>query len=156
MTRRWIVAFNRDRDFYQVPLALQERNLLAGLITDFYLPPLGSLTKIRPLNRIAHRRNSGIPFRKVRWNPAALRLQLLNLRFAKNGSKRIEIFKKLDKNLSRSAFSLAQKQNADLLLYSGYAREAFESAAQTSMRKGLFIFHPHGKSSLEILEADLE
>jgi len=152
----WVVAFNRNRDFYQVPLALQERKALAGLVTDFYMPSLGPLNRLKTFQRLSRRRDDGIPFKKVQWNASALRLQLFDLQRAKNGSRRIEVFKKLDKNLSRAALRLALRKNADLLLYSGYALEAFESEDSASLRKGLFVFHPHGGPSLEILQADLE
>lgn len=156
MKTSWVVAFNRSRDFYQVPLALQERNRLAGLVSDFYAPPLGFLSRLKPFQRISRRRDDRIPFNKVQWNANALRLQLFHLPRARTGSERVEIFKRLDKNLSRAALRLALRKNADLLLYSGYAREAFESAESNSMTKGLFVFHPHGGPSLEILAADLE
>lgn len=154
--RPFVVAFNRDRDFYQVPLALQEGNLLAGLVTDLYAPSMGPLTHIWPFNRFARRRVSNLPFHKVSWNWTALRLQLYNLPQARSGGERIAIFKQLDRALSHAALGLALRRQADLFLYSGYAYEAFTDPAARELRKGLFVFHPHGRSSLKILAADIE
>lgn len=156
MTRPFVVAFNRDRDFYQVPLALEERNLLAGLVTDFYAPPLGPLGQMVPFNRVAKRRVRGLPFGKVSWSWSALRMQLLDLPKTQTADERIAIFKRLDQVLSRAVLRLALKKEAGLFLYSGYAREAFEAPAARHLPKGLFVFHPHGTLSLEILAADAE
>ena len=154
--RPFVVAFNRDRDFYQVPLALQEANLLAGLVTDIYAPPLGPLAPVWPLSRFAKRRTPDLPFDKVAWNLTALRLQLLDLPRAQSGEERVAVFKQLDRALSRAALELALRREADLFLYSGYAREAFEDPRAQGLRKGLFVFHPHGRAALQILADDLE
>lgn len=156
MLRPYVVAFNRDRDFYQVPLALEERNLLGGLVTDFYIPDLGPLRRLPALHRASRRRVRGLPFGKVSWNWAALRMQLLDLPRAHGCAERIAVLKRLDQRLSRAALRLALRREADLFLYSGYAREAFEHPSAGDLRKGLFVFHPHGGPSLEILKADLE
>jgi glycosyltransferase involved in cell wall biosynthesis len=155
MARSYVVAFNRDRDFYQAPLALQESGALAGLVTDFYAPAMGPLGRLPALGRVARRRVAGLPSSKVQWNWPALRLQLADLPRAKSGIERIEIFKRLDRHLSEAALRLAARRDADLFLYSGYAREAFESPAAKNRRKGLFVFHPHGQPCLELLAADL-
>lgn len=155
ISRRFVVAFNRDRDFYQLPLALEEEGLLAGLVTDFYSPALGPLSDLPILRRASRRHVQGLPFTKVAWNWPALRMQLLDLPRARDGAARIKLFKRLDRSLSRAALRLALRKDADLFLYSGYAREAFESPAAGRLQKGLFVFHPHGRLSLEILEADL-
>lgn len=156
ISRRFVVAFNRDRDFYQVPLALQEAGLLAGLVTDFYSPALGPLFQLPILRRGAKRRAQGLPFTKVSWNWPALGMQLVDLPRARDGAARIKLFKRLDRSLSRAALRLALRKEADLFLYSGYAREAFESPAASHLHKGLFVFHPHGRPSLEILTNDFE
>lgn len=156
MPASFVVAFNRDRDFYQVPLALQERGLLTELVTDFYAPPLGLLGRLPGLSRFSRRRVQGLPFGKVSWNKQALQMQLLDLPRARTGAERVSVFKNLDRHLSRAALRSAIRKEADLFLYSGYACEAFEDPAARRLRKGLFVFHPHGRPSLDILAADLE
>jgi glycosyltransferase involved in cell wall biosynthesis len=150
---RYVVAFNRDRDFYQVPLALAEADALAGLVTDLYVPDALSGWSFLQKGRIAHRRVDGLPSRLVEWSIPALWNQLVGLRLAKDEEARVRVFKSLDKALSRQALKLARRKDAGFLLYSGYALEAFREA-DASCQKLLFVFHPHGGLSGEILEAD--
>lgn len=154
--RPFVVAFNRNRDFYQVPLALQEDDLLSGLVTDVYSPPLGPLRWIRPLDRLARRRVRKLPFNKVRWSWPVLRMQLFDLRRARDGAERAAVYERIDQCLSRAALKLALHSNANLFLYGGYAREAFEASGARDLKKGLFVFHPHGRASQEILGEDVE
>ena len=73
----YVVAFNRDRDFYQLPLALHERGLLTRLITDYYRPDAAWLSRLPLLSRLAHRYAEGLPSRLVtsRLRDAAWSLQ---------------------------------------------------------------------------------
>lgn len=152
---RWVVAFNRDRDFYQVPLALAEEGMLARLVTDLYAAKFGPLVHLPGLRSIRHRRAPGLPAELVRCNREALRLQLFGLRKAKETRDRIDVFKRLDIALSQAALREASALDAHLLLYSGYAREAFLAPERSGRLKGLFVYHPHGGLCGRILEEDL-
>ncbi len=156
MAERFIVAFNRDRDFYQVPLALAEAGALARLVTDLYLPDLGTLGRSWPFSRLAHRRVEGLPFRLVDWSARALALQAKAYARRENPVLRLEAFKQLDRALARQALRAAVACDAHFLLYSGYALEAFESPISDGRRKGLFVYHPHAKLCERILAEDLE
>lgn len=150
----FVVAFNRDRDFYQVPLALHERGVLSKLITDFYSPNFGFLKSLPVVSKIKHRRVEGLPWSKVSWNFEAIKLQLMDLRREADSSSQAKVFRRLDAKLSLAALSLAARTKSNLLLYSGYAHEAFSSKASVGMVKGLFMFHPHDKFIQSILEDD--
>jgi len=150
----FVVAFNRDRDFYQVPLALHERGVLTKLITDLYSPNFGFLESLPVVSKLKHRRVEGLPWSKVSWNFEAIKLQLIDLRRAADYSSQVKIFRRLDAKLSLAALSLAARTKSNLLLYSGYADEAFSSKASSGMVKGLFMFHPHDKLIQSILEDD--
>jgi glycosyltransferase involved in cell wall biosynthesis len=146
---KFVVAFNRNRDSYQVPLALYEAGLLERLVTDFYMPPF--------LARFAlSRRSSHIPSSLVTGSASALKLQLWDLRRAQSTRERAGVFCKLDIGLSKKAWSVAQQTDAGLFLYSGYALEALKSAEQGPRRKILFVYHPQEAISGELLRRDFE
>ncbi len=144
----FVVAFNRNRDQYQVPLALCESSRLHGLVTDMFLPSIFASLCI-----LGHRTCAGLPWRKVKWNLPALLIQLIGVRAAKSDHARRQLFASLDQGLSIQAGATAKKYGADLLMYSGCALEAFESCPKS--RRILFIYHPHGFGTDPILRDDL-
>lgn len=150
---KYIVAFNRNRDFYQVPLALYERGMLQRLVTDLYTPQLGILENIPPFSRFRHRRHAELPSQFVTWNLQALKLQIVDLNL---GTPGFEVFKQVDSSISQHALDLALEENSGLLLYSHYAYQAFTSAQAKYLRKGLFMFHPHTNLIKEILQDDYD
>ncbi|MEI8285054.1 MAG: hypothetical protein WCG52_08685, partial [bacterium] len=117
MNNRYIVAFNRDRDFYQVPLALAEIDRLELFLTDFYLSARMARSKIAAKLGIQHRFCAGLPFKRVMWSGKALRLQLVNLRFARNQAAKTLLFRELDAGLSRLAGREALRNHAGLFVY---------------------------------------
>ena len=150
---KFVVAFNRDRDFYQVPLALNEQGLLSSLVTDLYFPfdrPV--LRHIPGPARLKRRCAAGLPSAKVHWTWEAL---LPQLPAALLGGDRIALFETVDRALSRAALDHAEREAAHLFLYSGYAFWAFTSERARAMLKGLFVFHPHADLIREILDRDL-
>jgi len=152
----FVVAFNRDRDFYQVPLALYEKEMLTKLITDLYVPNLGQLDRLPIINKIRHRRVKGLPFSKVSWSFEALRIQLLKIRQTQDPILRAELFNQLDAHLSLEALKVAKESRSNLLLYSSYAQKAFSSPDSEGMLKGLFMFHPHSALIKNLLDTDYE
>ena len=151
----FVVNFNRDRDSYQVPLALAECDALEKLVTDFYLPEWFAISWIGRRVRLEHRYVAGLPFDRVDWCWSALWRQIVTIRRAKSEDLRLAAFKALDKDLSRQACQVARSTRADLFLYSGYALECFSDPASANRRKALFVFHPHATLSAEILQRDI-
>jgi glycosyltransferase involved in cell wall biosynthesis len=154
MERSYVVAFNRDRDFYQVPAALAAVGKLQSLVTDLYVPDAlegGWLSRKLGLD---HRHCETVPSSLVKWSPEALWLQMTSLRIAKNERQRSEVFQRIDASLSRLAGRAAQRSGAGLFLYSGYALEAFEMVQNADAPRLLFVYHPQGGYVRRILEED--
>jgi glycosyltransferase involved in cell wall biosynthesis len=147
----YVVAFNRDRDFYQVPLALMESDLLSGLVTDLYYPDLHWLSRLPCMRRLSHRRIDGLRSSEVRWNLPAIAWQVLGRQLKLNPQY---IYRRTDSALARGALHLARKNNAHLFLYSGYALEAFAALDSMKRVKGLFCYHPHPLLNRKILQDD--
>jgi len=150
----YVVAFNRDRDFYQVPLALAESARLSLLVTDLYEP---SSTILRSLMRragLGHRFRAGLNPDKVAWCWRALSLQLVSLKLARSPEAKNRIFHAIDRALSEAAGAAAERRKAGLFLYSGYAKEAFLRPAQQERLKLLFVYHPQGDFIRDLLTRD--
>lgn len=147
----YVVAFNRDRDFYQLPLALHERGLLTRLITDYYRPDAAWVSRLPVLSRLAHRHADGLPSRLVtsRWRDVLW--QVLGPRL---GVSLYRMSRDVAADLSLTALRTAARRGANLFLYSEYAMEAFQRPEAAAMRKGLFFFHPHTRMIRQILSAD--
>ena len=150
--RKFVVAFNRDRDSYQVPLALQSASMLQALVTDFYIPDRG-LGKFLVPRRLRHRHIAGLPSRLVHSSLRALLLQAYHERYRNAGDG---WFMEVDAILSRKAADVAAAKSADLLLYSQYAQEAFADRRLATRLKGLFFYHPHPATATRILQNDVE
>jgi len=153
---RFVTAFNRDRDHYQLPLALKEGDALARLVTDLYLPDVWVGSNFAKLAGLAHRTCPGLPSRFVRSSAGAVWRQMVNLRLARSAEARIRVFRALDATLSRIAGLEAAKAGSGLFLYSGYALEAFSMPEHRETKKLLFVYHPQGEYVRAILEADAE
>ena len=153
MADKFTVAFNRDRDFYQVPIALSKANQLERLVTDFYTPD--ALKGSGLFGDFLKRRSTpDIPSSKAACTLRALFLQfIIKLPFISEG-RRYKLFKRLDRILSVKAGKIARSSSSQLLLYSGYAKEAFESVKDNGTKRILFVYHPHAMLPEEILEKD--
>jgi len=152
--RKFVVAFNRDRDFYQVPAALADGGMLDALVTDIYLPDCLKGSRLSRFAGLDHRHCERVPSAKVMWSAEALWLQLVASQNAKTEGQRSEIFNRLDASLSRAAGRRATRTGAGLLLYSGYALEAFKMVEKTDVPRLLFVYHPQGDYVQRILEED--
>ncbi len=153
---RYVCAFNRDRDFYQVPLALEEAGCLERLVTDLYVPDALANHSIVQRLRLGHRRAPGLPSRRVQGSPLALLRQMVGLKLARNEEERVRVFKRLDEGLSRQSLEIARRTGAGFFTYSGYALEAFSAPDSRDREKILFVFHPPATLCREILEADFD
>lgn len=152
---RYVVAFNRDRDFYQVPWALAEQDMLDRLFTDLYVPDFLADSLLIERMGLAHRHCRGIPSRLVTGSLRLVARQIGLAKRAKTAEMRSKVFEKIDSHLSRLALARSRKTNANLFLYSGYAYEAFRGQPAPDIRKILFVYHPQGEFSKAILDADL-
>lgn len=130
----YIVGLNRDRDFYQVPLALAEAGELTHFVTDYYegkgisLPTLG------------HRKIEGISPSQVQESYRAFLAQMPYE--VKRRIDRSTDFPTLfvERQLGKTIAQVARKHpQEDLLLYSGAAYWAFKEAA-SSVKKTLFVY----------------
>lgn len=153
---RYVVAFNRDRDFYQVPAALAEHGKLEALVTDLYVPDCFAGGRIPRMLGLSHRHSDLVSSKLVRSSLNAVWLQLGALRFAKSEGNRSEVFHHIDSHLSRLAAREAGGTNAGLFLYSGYALEAFAELRDSSVPRLLFVYHPQGDYVRQVLEEDCE
>lgn len=131
----YIVGLNRDRDSYQVARALAEVDELERLVTDYYV---GAWPVEVP--GLAHRHAPGIPSSQVTVSLRAFAAQLpyeagRRLRPIDFPSRLVE------SALGATIADVARKApEADLLLYSGSARQAFEGPS--TGRRILFQYHP--------------
>jgi glycosyltransferase involved in cell wall biosynthesis len=151
---KFVVAFNRDRDFYELPLALAEGGSLEYLVTDLYVPDVLTRTAVPALLGLSHRRGNGLSSKLVKTSVQALFFQAFSLKRARTERARSLVFHKIDSSLSRKAGRIAARDKAGAFLYSGYALEAFEMLRDTGRRKLLFVYHPQGDYVRSILEQD--
>ena len=131
----YIVGLNRDRDSYQVARALVEVGELEQLVTDYYVGVLP-----REIPGLGHRQTPDIPPEKVTASVRAFAAQLpyevgRRLRPIDSPSRFVE--SALGATIARVA---RRAPDADLLLYSGSARQAFEGPSRG--RRILFQYHP--------------
>ncbi len=131
----FIVAHNRDRDSYQVPLALAEVGCLDRFVTDYYV---GSSPLALPT--LGHRRSPGLDARSVTVSWPAL---LGQLPYEVGRRVRPVDFPSyaVESALGRTVAAQARRRpDSDLLLYSGSARQAFDGPSRG--RRVLFQYHP--------------
>ncbi|MCB1119954.1 MAG: glycosyltransferase family 4 protein [Verrucomicrobiae bacterium] len=156
MPEKFVVAFNRDRDFYHVPIALQKAEKLQTLVTDFYTPDWLPERWKKQQAFLKRRSTPHIPSSRTSSTLRALLLQFLIRLPIVSEVSRYKLFKKLDRILSNKAGHIAKKKDAHLLLYSGYAKEAFAGAGGGRTKRILFVYHPHAELPEEILEEDFK
>jgi glycosyltransferase involved in cell wall biosynthesis len=144
----YIVAFNRDRDSYQVPLALAERDLLGSFVTDYY-HDANSLVGRVMAERLGHRAISGLSPSLTRNTWEAVAYQ---------ASQRVldDWMDRCDRAIARHARREMEKSDSDLFLYSSFAAESFGARSAVYRRKHLFLFHPHPSLISNILNADFD
>lgn len=145
--KKFVVACNRDRDSYQVPLALYEEGMLSSFVTDLYHPNPEWLPERFYVKRLSHRQDPGLPSKFVESSIYAVYLQTIAKR---------PIFPRLNKELGKRAAESAIRHDSDLFLYSLNAFESFTHPDLSRRQRGLFLFHPHFKLIDEILAADVD
>lgn len=136
---KFLVCHNRDRDDYQVALALQEIDALQGLVTDHYVGAQ-TLPFAAILDRVLnHRQIDGLPSSAIIPSLKSVFLQAsLRLPVPKP-----DLMYWSDVTLGNKVLNAAKKySDASLLLYSTNAYEAFTEKALADRRKVLFLYHP--------------
>lgn len=156
-----VVTFAGARDHYQVPLALQEDNLLDTFVTDIYWPADKKwFSVIKALsNSISHSANwinsrylEGLGSENVRVSGLGLGAVL--------GAKLLpgnkwNTFK--DRSLSKKSKTIAFQNGASLFLYSYYAYEAFKGHSYDILKyRFLFQVHPHPRVVRQLLADEIE
>lgn len=141
------------RDDYQVPIALAEAGLLAKHVTDAYAPDLLApfLKRLGSKGQMILRRHtSGLPSRFVHVSG---RLALRKTIAAVIPPLRHQLQGDQD-SISWSALRQARHFQSGLLLYAGYAYQAFMAESCSVRPRGLIQYHPHIRDSAAILHAD--
>jgi glycosyltransferase involved in cell wall biosynthesis len=152
---KYICAFRGRRDYYQVPAALAEANMLEEFVTDAYSGTmLRSLARIFPSQmreKLQSRYESTLPEARVKcvWESAALEYLRNRLGYAPSVT-----FSKLDRSFALAVTDRVRKSKSDLLIYSHYAWEPFTARYQHTPKKVLFQFHPHPDTERSILLKD--
>jgi glycosyltransferase involved in cell wall biosynthesis len=152
----FVTAFNRDRDHYQVALALHEQGLLYKLVTDLYVPDKLQGSSLAEWLGVGHRYCSGLSSRYVESCLPALVRQALGLPFQRSNEGILSVFQSVDKDLSRRSLRAARAGGAGFFTYSGYALEAFTSLYAKYRPKILFVYHPPAIGFADALCSDLE
>ncbi len=151
----FVTAFNRDRDSYQVPLALQEGGLLERLVTDLYLPDAFAAAGVGDYFGLSHRWAKGLPSSKVVSSFRAMWMQVVGRRLCRTPMQELALFTSLDSNLSRKSARIAAESGADFFTYSSYALEAFKDPVGRDRRKILFVYHPPSVGFMDLLREDV-
>lgn len=131
----YIVGHNRDRDSYQVPLALAEAGQLDYFVTDYYEGKGMSIPSLQ------HRKAEGIKPANVVQSHRAFAAQM-PYEVRRRVQKSVDfpsafVEKNLGKTIARVA---ARNIESDLLLYSGSALWAFRGPSKG--KRILFQYHP--------------
>lgn len=136
----FVVALNRDRDSYQVPVALAEAGQLDRFVTDYYE---GSGLRLPTLS---HRRDEAIPPELVSPSITTVLHQLPYEVANRRGPAEFPTYR-VEKVLGAAVARAARRiPESSLFLYSGSALEAFRGPS--TGQRILFQYHP-GPAYLE-------
>lgn len=150
MRKKTVVAHSDARDHYQLALALAEHGYLDSLVTDLYTPDwLYSLAPKRFLKRY----QPGLSSKFIHYSATTFWLGIQNVL-----QKATFDHRKKDEALSLRAYSIAQKHQLHLFLYSYYASPAFTKAKKEYFQQACLLFqlHPHPMSVRKQLQMELD
>jgi glycosyltransferase involved in cell wall biosynthesis len=145
---RFVVSHVGPRDFYELALALQERDRLDQLVTTFFNDG-GLLGK--PFARTERQRPA--LDNELVFNSAQAGFFEILQRLGKLGNQR-RFGEMANSTLARKAGQFALRNGSHLFLYREYAYEALADPALQDRVRGLFYFHPHDHLQYELLKAD--
>ena len=142
---KFVCVFNRNRDDYEVALALHEAGLLDRLVTEFYSPD-----SLKRLPHLSRRHRNGLSSRMVNVSLASFAIQYGGALLRRSMRK---VFAVSDRLLARHAHKLAQHRRAGLYAYSSY----FEGKPELSPGCPVidFEYHPHPAFALDLLASDV-
>lgn len=158
MYSNFITAAEGRRDNYEFSLALSQSNILKKHVTDFYTPDLlknilQNFDENILFKKLLIRNNNLLSSKKVYSSKRLIFYSLIKKIIFKN----LNFFRDDPQNIiSNIALELAEKYDAGMFLYAGYAYYAFKNDKNIERPKGLIQYHPHIEKSSEILLADLE
>ena len=143
---RFVCVHNRNRDSYEVPLALAEGGLLDTFVTDFYARP--AWRNVLP-GFLARRHKPGIPATQTAMGLASFVVQYVGEALRLPMQK---VFALSDWLLGVTAARIARRHGVGLYAYSSYLNDRPRLAPGMPVID--FEFHPHPGLSIEILRAD--
>lgn len=143
---RLVCVFNRDRDSYQVAVALREAGLLESLVTDFYAPD--DSPDWLPA-ALARKRHSALE--KARtvtdWLAFFVQYSAQLLRMPMG-----PVWRFVGRRLGNRALNVARRTDAGLYCYHHYLPDEIEEGRCLIA----FVFHPLPQHYLPALEMDAE
>lgn len=145
--RKYVVVHNRDRDGYQVALALKQAGLLECLVTDFYA---GKSPAWWVPRRLYRRYRAGLDRTNVRTARLNFILQSI---FVVTGKDMRKTWSWLDRMMGRKARRIAARRGAMLYAYSSYI-----SPSGSPTPGGIVIdfeYHPHPLLTARTLQEDI-
>ena len=143
---RMVCVFNRNRDFYQVPIALHDAGMLEALVTDFYAPEKW-LDRLPA--RLRNLRADGLPSSATRSSLLPFLMQML-AQLAKLPMR--FVFPITDHMLAMRGARLARRMKAHLYCYGNYVPPPAARGAGTKLID--FEFHPHLHMTFDLLRED--
>ena len=146
MASRYICVINRNRDFYQVPLALQQSGLLETFVTDFYAPEAAPGWLPAPLVK---RRIDGLPRARTSrsWLSFLVQTAAEILKLPMN-----RVFPVSDGFLAAKAGRIARRTRQAVYAYHDYVPIDLPDDVPLVV----FAFHPMPVLEQRILEEDSE
>lgn len=143
---RFVFVMNRNRDGYEVPLALEEAGLLECFVTDFYAPERPAFWLPGFLRR---RTRAGLPHARVRPSWSSFLVQYISevLRLPMH-----RVFPIADGLLAKKAAKEARARRVGLYAYSSYLDSSAKLPTATVVVD--FEYHPHPDYVFELLKAD--
>jgi glycosyltransferase involved in cell wall biosynthesis len=156
MLPRAVTVLAGARDYFQLPLALAEADLLEVLVTDLYWPDdrewLGkTLRRVVPGRLIEKRYRLGLSSSSVRLSWLALAAWVV---MKMGRSTALNPYQ--GAVLSRRARDIALDTGAALFAYSTYAMPGFAEAGPKLPYRFLFQMHPHPRTTRAILTDELD
>lgn len=148
--------FAGNRDYYQLPLALHEADLLERFVTEFYWPADRAWFRAGPgrwvgERAIASRSHPDLPSSKV-----AICRRALAARAAMRLSPKADLNAYTADALGRAGRRIANRTNSAIFAYSYYVSGAFAEGPDRPPLRFIFQLHPHPKSVRRILLEELD
>ena len=149
MSERFVCVFGRNRDNYEVPVALFEADMLDRLVTDFYYND-GSLLSGAIPHKLKERWHAALPKSATMNVYPSFLLQLL---FSAAKLPLSRIYPTSDRILGTAAALRAFVTGSHLYTYAGYTIPRWIPLRNRA--NILFQYHPHPAYMQSLLRADL-